>query len=276
MNVSISRTLWTALEPVHSFVYFVPEPKEQYHALGLEPISHYFASRSAPMGAVTHGVVAATFFNFSPGLVKRAMRDAWSTATPAQVLEARHAGALAALVRFTSGTGLEATVPELIDLGKRASADLDAAGRALFAGHQNVTVPDEPLLAVWHLLSLLREHRGDGHVIALSAEGFSPMDALLTSSGWSKLSLAQLVRLRGWRPEAWETGRTSLVERGWLAPDGTLTETGRAARVRVEEMTDELAMAPIRALGEDATGRLIELLGPFGAAVRDGGGLPGD
>ncbi len=274
MPPSTARRVWEALEPVHAFVYFAPEPKAEYDALGLEPISQYFASRSAPMGAVSHGVVAAAFYNFSPGLVQRAMRDAWSTATPAQVLEARHAGVLAALERFTAGTEAKAVIADITELVTRSTAELVPAGRPLFGGHLSLPVPGEPLLAMWHQLTLLREHRGDGHVIALVAEGFEPMDALVTSAGWSKLPMPQLRKLRGWRPEHWEQGEARLVERGWITPDGTLTDEGAAARVRVERLTDELAMAPLRALGERDTERLIELLGPVKEAVRAGDGLP--
>ena len=116
MEPSTARKLWMAIEPVHAFVYFVPESRQAYDALGLEPISHYFASRSAPMGAVPHSVVAATFYNFSPGLVKRAMRDAWATAAPAVVLEARHAGVRSGLERLTEGRGLESATAELTEL----------------------------------------------------------------------------------------------------------------------------------------------------------------
>ena len=86
---TIPRRMWQLLEPIHAFIYFVPEASARYNDLGLERIAHYFASRSAAMGAVSHGVVTATFYNFSPGLVKRAMRDAWHTTTPDRVLAAQ-------------------------------------------------------------------------------------------------------------------------------------------------------------------------------------------
>ncbi len=42
----------------------------------------YFASRSAPMGAVSAEVVAAVFHNFQPAMVRRAIPDAWRYSTP--------------------------------------------------------------------------------------------------------------------------------------------------------------------------------------------------
>ena len=41
------------------------------------------------MGAVSPEVVIATFFNFHPGLVRRAMENGWATATPETVTAAR-------------------------------------------------------------------------------------------------------------------------------------------------------------------------------------------
>lgn len=272
MDISRARDVWKALEPVHAFVYFAPEPRAEYDRLGLEPISQYFASRSAAMGAVTHQVVTATFYNFSPGLVQRAMRDAWSTASPTEVIVARLAGVAGSLERFhdvQSFASDEATV-----LARAACEALTPEGRALYAGHADQPVPELPLVALWHYLTLLREHRGDGHAIALAAHGFSGLDAILTSDGYSKLTLEQLAKMRGFRPEAWEAGLAALVDRGWLETNGERTQEGADVRRSVEAMTDELAMAPLRHIGEERVMRLIELLGPINAAVEAGDGLP--
>ena len=58
-------------------IYFVPEAAEAYARLGITGTAGYFASRAAPMGAVSADVVIATFFNFNPELVRRAIPDAW-------------------------------------------------------------------------------------------------------------------------------------------------------------------------------------------------------
>jgi helix-turn-helix protein len=34
--------------------------------------------------------------------------------------------------------------------------------------------------ALWHAITLLREYRGDGHIIALVANGLSGLEALIT------------------------------------------------------------------------------------------------
>ena len=52
--MSLARRAWTLYEPIHAIVYFAPEAPEAYKAAGLRGgWMGYFASRSAPMGAVS-------------------------------------------------------------------------------------------------------------------------------------------------------------------------------------------------------------------------------
>ena len=82
----VARKTWRTLEPIHGFVYFSPDAEPAYTAAGLKPgRMGYFASRSAPMGAVAADVVIATFFNFHHGLVRSVIPDAWTLASPAEI-----------------------------------------------------------------------------------------------------------------------------------------------------------------------------------------------
>ena len=264
--------MWQLLEPIHAFIYFVPEATSRYGELGLEPVAHYFASRSAAMGAVEHGVVTASFYNFSPGLVRRAMRDAWTGSSPAQVLAAR----LAAVDEVVNRAWMDATdIAEAADLASEAATACEAPGRPLYAGHASQPEPDGDRLRLWWALTLLREHRGDGHVIALQAEDFSPLDALLTSSDFSVLSISQLEKLRGWREHEWQAARADLFERGWLDEKNQRTDRGSERRQEVEALTDSLAAAPWAHLGVERTERLAQLLAPLRAAILSATNLPG-
>src|SRR3954470_11526535 len=90
-----------AVEPLHNHLYFAPEQDEYLTAVGLRPGRMcYFAGRAAPMGAVAPGVVAATFYNFSPSLIARHIPRAWTLATPEQIVAARFAAARASLTRL--------------------------------------------------------------------------------------------------------------------------------------------------------------------------------
>jgi hypothetical protein len=79
----IAREMWRALETLHMTVYFAPEPRDAYRRAGLRGgWMGYFASRSAAMGPVPAEVVMATFYNFHPRMVRRAIPDAWGFAPP--------------------------------------------------------------------------------------------------------------------------------------------------------------------------------------------------
>jgi hypothetical protein len=96
-----ARRAWTCFEPIHAIVYFAPEPRARYQEAGLRGgWMGYFASRSGAMGPVGPEVVAATFHNFMPSMVRRAIPDAWRFSTPERVLQARYAGVDAALTRL--------------------------------------------------------------------------------------------------------------------------------------------------------------------------------
>src|SRR3954462_926475 len=108
---------YRAVEPLHSQVYFAPEHDEQLTALGLEGgRMAYLAGRAAAMGAVAGGVVAATFFNFSPALIARHIPRAWGIASPEQIIAARFAAARASLPRLLGGPEA-AAAPEIAELG---------------------------------------------------------------------------------------------------------------------------------------------------------------
>ncbi len=85
-----ARRVFRGAEPIHGMIYFTPFGAEAYAALGFtHPRMGYFASRSAPMGAVAAEVTIATFFNFNPELVHAVLPEAWTIATPEQILTAR-------------------------------------------------------------------------------------------------------------------------------------------------------------------------------------------
>jgi hypothetical protein len=68
----------------------------------------------------------------------------------------------------------------LAGLAREAASACTAEGRPLYAGHAGLDWPDAPHVAAWHAATLLREHRGDGHIAALVAAGLSGIDALVT------------------------------------------------------------------------------------------------
>lgn len=148
------------------------------------------------------------------------------------------------------------------------------AGRPLAAANAAQPWPSAPHLVLWQAASILREHRGDGHLAALLVAGLDPVEALVSFAAIGAAP-EETFASRGWSEKEWSAARERLVGRGLLESDGTATEAGRALRATVERHTDELAAAPWQALGAADTGRLADLLGDYWVAVIGSGLLPG-
>lgn len=264
----LGHKTWRTLEPLHGMVYFVPEAAEEYARLGIEGRDGYFASRAAPMGAVSREVVVATFFNFHPALVAHAIPAAWERATPEDLITARFKAGDRALRRILGAEILASPQMErACDLARRAAeVAMDAvAGRPLCAGHASVPWPREPHLALWHAQSILREYRGDGHVASLLTHGLSGLEALITHAAQGDVPAELLRTTRGWSQDEWREGVVSLTSRGWLTNDDALrlSPWGSAQRNEIERETDELASAPYAALGDTRCEELRALVRPW-------------
>ena len=249
-----------ATDSLHSMIYFAPEAEEELVAAGLRPGRMcYFASRSAPMGAVSAGVTAATFVNFNPDLVARHIPRAWSLASVEEILAARLGAADRALRRLLGDAVDGADVRELAELAREATAALSPEGRPLYAGHADLPWPEEPHLVLWHAATLLRESRGDGHTMALAQHGLSGIEAIVSHTATGRGFTVEAAKLlRGWSDEQWDAAVAALQKRGLM--DGPeLTEAGVALRAAVEKQTDELDIAPWQRLGPDRTARLVTL-----------------
>lgn len=269
-----ARKMWRTLEPTHGMIYFAPEAADAYAAAGLDDVrAGYFASRAAPMGAVAAEVVVATFFNFNPELVHRAVPRCWSQAPPERILEARLAAADGALRRVLGDAVQSPEMEEAAGLARQAATapGLSAAGRPLYGGHASLPWPDEPHLVLWHAISVLREYRGDGHVAALVADDLDGCEALVMHGASGDVPAAVLRDTRAWSESAWAAAEDRLRSRRWLDASGALTDEGRARRLRVEDLTDTLAVAPWQHLGAAACDRLRELGRPFSQAIVAGG-----
>jgi hypothetical protein len=243
-------------------MYFVPEADEELTGVGLRPgRMGYFASRSAPMGPVSAGVTAATFYNFNPEIVARHIPRAWGLAPIEDILAARLRIADRALRRMLGDDAAQApAVAEAAELARAATVGLPASGRALYAGHAELDWPDEPHLVLWHAVTLLREFRGDGHVAVLMVAGVSGLDALVTHTATGRGFTEQAAKAtRGWSDEQWAAAVESARERGLLDASGGLTEDGIQHRAQLGHATDELAEHPWRTLGADRAERLGDL-----------------
>ena len=267
-----------AVEPLHSQIYFAPELDERLTGLGLRAgRMAYFAGRAAAMGPVGAGVVTATFYSFSPSLVAHMIPRAWAIASPEQVLAARSDAARASLTRLLGGAEAAAApeVAELAGLLREACTALSPECRPLYAGHADLPWPDEPLLDLWHGATLLREHRGDGHLAVLLRAGLSGLEALITHTATGRgFTEAAAKASRGWRDEEWAAACAVLADRG-LLDDAGLTAEGEDLRAGIERETDVLCAAPWEHLGPERTARATELAKGLARALVANGAFSG-
>jgi helix-turn-helix protein len=262
---SIAREMWVRFETYHDVTYFTPESRAATDAVGCKGgWMGYFGMRAAPLGAASPALVTATFYNFHPGKVARAIPDAWEVASPERFLEIRLSGVDGALRRMLPAEVLSgAELTEAAGLMRQAAESAPIAGRPLGAANAALDWPAEPHLMMWHAATRLRESRGDGHVAALVSAGLDPCETLVMFGADNGLTADYLQLARGWSPDEWALARNRLVARGLLTEEGQLTAEGTAARRWVEERTDAEAEAPWLALGGDACARLAELLNPI-------------
>jgi len=264
--------MWTLFEPVHAVIYFAPEGRAAFEQAGLRGFWRgYFAGRAAPLGPAGAAVVTASFFNFAPAFVARAIPAVWELIMPEEALRVRLAGAEAALRVLLAGREDEAAAAA--DMLWRAIGELDFSGRVLAAANAALPVPDAEsqdgasagLARLWQAATLLREHRGDGHFAALAAADIDGCEAVALRSCLD-LRREDLQPMRGWTDEQWDGALAGLADRGWVDADGQLTSAGRAAHDAVEGATDLAASRPWARLGADATAELAAVLTPLAKA----------
>jgi hypothetical protein len=274
-DAHLARRLWSRLEPIHAVTYFSPEPLAALAATGYKGFwMGYFAGRAAPMGPVGPEIVCATFYNFSMAHVRRALPDGWMFAPPRAALEARQAGSVAALQRAFADRDLAESVATAATLGRAAAESAPMEGRTLFAANRALPWPEEPTAALWHAATLLREHRGDGHVAALTAAGIHGREANVLQSAAGVVPRHVLAVARHYDDGEWDSISVRLVDRGLLDRDGQLTPQGTAIRADVEDRTDAVALTAYNALDDEQLQQLIDALVPLTRAVIATGDIP--
>jgi len=267
------------LEPLHSLGYFAKEVEAELTSIGLRKgRMAYFGSRAAPMGPVGGGTVAATFYVFNPSLVHHFVPACWKAASPEEATAARYAGISAAYERLLGADTLRSPeVAEAADLARSAVAGCTVEGRPLYAAHADLAWPAEPHLMLFHALTLIREHRGDGHIAALLSAGLSGLEAQVSHVATGRgFTVPAAQATRGWTPEEWSGAVAALGTRGLMTADSELTDEGGALRSSIERATEVMAVGPWDVLGGDRTERLRALCEPLVARALANGAFPAD
>jgi hypothetical protein len=281
-----ARTLAATLEPVIGQVFFSPECHAAYVQLGFAPSpgsfgngvaapdgAAYFTSRGSLLGQVEPEVVASAFGVFKPAAVVAGVRLGWGLTDADTIFAARRVGAVAQLERVCGAAGDD--VARAAAILERAVAPLAEPGRPLFAGlRAHWDDPVDPWTRLFHLGDMLREYRGDAHVCAWSSAGVDAIEIGLLTEAYMGLPLRTYIRTRGWDDAELDGAAQRLRDRGLLDDAEALTRAGVEAREAMERATDRALAPALAAVGDDVD-VVIELLRPWGEAMRAAGGYVG-
>ena len=256
-----------------------PRSVEAEAALGLKGFwMGYFSGRAAPMGAVGPAVVVATFFNFAPWMVERALPDAWAIASPAEVLPTALRRRRPGAARAARAAGRLGRAARRRPSCARAAADACATeGRPLAAAWAGVQPPDDPHLApvagaVGPARAPRRRPRGRAGRRGTrrlrgppAARRRRRLDARRCNSGpGAGTTTSGTPPRRGWS------------ERGWLDRDGRLTEHGRVGAPPSRPPPTAWPRRRGRRSGAPDLDRFVDAMAPLHAAIaaRDADPLP--
>lgn len=266
----LARRMFELLEPICLVTFVADESNEEQAALGHRTYwDGYFAGRAAPLGRVPAQVVHAAFYNFADGEAARHIPSAWETIPPEASLAARERGSTASLRRIL-GEELAGS-PGLVraaDLTTKAATSAPTAGRVMYAGMRTVAVPGDPVARLWHSATMLREHRGDGHIAALLGAGIGGTESHVLSALDMDIHPAESFgRIHHLPKERLAEVMAGLRQRGLVDAEGRFTDAGRETKRRIEALTDDLAAPPYEALSPAELDELITGLEPITARL---------
>jgi hypothetical protein len=266
---SIARRMFELVEPIGLIPYSTHEPNEAMFALGFTNYwDTYFAGRAAPLGLAPAEVVDALFYNFAPGEVARHIPKVWRTTTPEAAIAARQLGCVNALRRILGDRVADPSFARATELLTKAAISAPYEGRAMYAALRALPMPDEVVARMFRAASLLREHRGDGHIAALLVEGVGGLEAHVLLALDMNMPAEKFGRIHHLPAVQLTVVIDGMRDRGLIGDDGWLSAAGRAVKARVEALTDDLAAKPYESLAPGELDELTDLLEPLAEVLR--------
>jgi hypothetical protein len=154
------------------------------------------------------------------------------------------------------------------DLLAKASLSAPTEGRMMYAGLRAMPMPDDSVARLWFAANMLREHRGDGHIVALVSEQIGGTEShVLNALAHGIYPAESFGRIHHLPPARLAEVMTGLRDRGLLDRDGHFTDEGRATKARIEALTDTLAEAPYEGLDAVELDDLISSLEPISSRL---------
>ena len=183
-----------------------------------------------PSGSLPAEVVDALFYNFAPGEVARHIPKVWRTTTPDAAIAARRLGCARALRRILGERVDSPDFARATELLTKAGTSAPFEGRPMYAALRALPLPDDEVARLFHAASLLREHRGDGHIAALVTEGVGGLEAHALFALDMDMPAEKFGRIHHLPAAQLAAVTDGMRARGLIGDDGWLSEQGRAVK----------------------------------------------
>jgi hypothetical protein len=205
------------------------------------PFAFYFAGRGGMLGDVGPEVACSAFGWFEPTTLRTFFEEGAAVAAPAVAAQRMaEAHALWGRKHLNQVEG----IAEMVAVTETVVDGLEGSGLPLFAGWRAIPRADDDAGRMAQLMQILREWRGGLHLVATTAVGLSPLEAILTNEG---------------------EGQAKFF--GWAAPYpdcGSIT----SKHAEAEAMTDQLSVSSFsRALDQDRFGAFEAAVSAIHAAL---------
>jgi hypothetical protein len=216
-------------EPIHDIgtaIYLSPDVMGWAGEWGwTNPFAFYFAGRGAMLGDVKADIVKSAFGWFEPGAVKAMFEEgvavAGAAGASAKMAEAHALWGRKHLADIEGIDDIVAVTATLVD-------GLEGSAIPLFVGWRSAPRAEDAPGRAAQLMQILREWRGGIHLVATTAVGLTPLEAILTNEG---------------------EGQAKFF--GWSEPFPTC-DTISHKHAEAEEMTDQLSAQYLsQAISED-------------------------
>jgi hypothetical protein len=149
----------------------------------------------------------------------------------------------------------------------KAATSAPCEGRPMYAALRAVAIPDDVVARLFHAASLLREHRGDGHIAALMVESVGRLEAHVLLALDMNMPAEKFGRIHHLPAAQLASVIDGMRGRGLIGDDGWLSEQGHAVKQRVESLTDDLAARPYACLEPGELHELMDALEPLTARL---------
>ena len=179
--LAVVRTTYDPIHDIGTAIYLSPDVMGWAAEWGWSnPFSFYFAGRGGMLGDVGADVVTSALGWFEPNAVKAMYTEgvgvAPATEAAARMAEAHSKWGRKHYADVEDLDGIVAVTEEVV-------GGLEGSAIPLFVGWRDAAPCETTAGRAAQLMQILREWRGGLHLVATTAAGLSPLEAILTNEG---------------------------------------------------------------------------------------------